>query len=109
MKKSIIVIPIIIGLLTILMMPAIAQMSSRHFRITTAVLSGGEGAMSSTSFQITSTIGQSSALLDPADPPYSESYDLYPGFWYTIGYKGYFEKISPVPWLYLLLLDKKNE
>ncbi len=22
--------------------------------------------------------------MDPADPPYSDNYDLYPGFWYTL-------------------------
>ena len=30
-----------------------------------------------------STLGQPSPLMDPANPPNSTSYELYPGFWYT--------------------------
>ena len=38
--------------------------------------------MGSTSFQMNSTMGQSSPLMNSADPPYSNNYDLYPGIWY---------------------------
>lgn len=40
--------------------------------------------MGSANYQMNSTLGQSSPLMDPADPLYSYSYDLYPGFWYTL-------------------------
>ena len=30
-------------------------------------------------------MGQPSPLMDPAAPPWSTNYDLYPGFWYTAG------------------------
>jgi hypothetical protein len=40
--------------------------------------------MISENFQINSTIGQSSPLMTPPDPPFSENFGLSPGFWYTI-------------------------
>ena len=40
--------------------------------------------MQSGIFKTVGTVGQSSPLMDPADPLYSASYDLYPGFWYTL-------------------------
>lgn len=66
---------------------AIAQMQSEHYRISTSVMSGGGGSMNSGSetYQYNGTMGQPSPLMDAADPPYSSSYDLYPGFWYTLG------------------------
>ncbi len=39
--------------------------------------------MNSESYQTEGTLGQSSPLLDSSDPPYSSSYALFPGFWYT--------------------------
>jgi hypothetical protein len=63
---------------------AIAGMESENYRIPTSVMSGGGAPMSSDSYQTNSTVGQSSPLMNPADPPYSDNYDLYPGFWYTI-------------------------
>jgi len=66
---------------------AIAQMQSEHYRIPTSVMSGGGGPMNSGSgtYQLNGTMGQPSPLMDAADPPYSLSYDLYPGFWYALG------------------------
>ena len=61
-----------------------AEMSSTNYRIPTTVVSGGGGPMGSASFQTNGTLGQPSPLPDPADPPFSDSYDLYPGFWYTL-------------------------
>ena len=40
--------------------------------------------MGSANFGMNSTLGQPSPLMNPADPPYSDVYDLYPGFWYTL-------------------------
>ena len=61
-----------------------AQMQSENYRITTSVMSSGGVPMTSGNYQTDTTLGQPSPLMDPADPPYSTSYDLYPGFWYTL-------------------------
>lgn len=61
-----------------------AQMQSENYRVTTSVLSGGGAPMTSATYQTNATVSQSSPLMDPADPPYSTNYDLYPGFWYTL-------------------------
>jgi len=61
-----------------------AEMQSENYRIPSAVLSGGGAPMSATSYQTNATLGQPSPLSNPADPPFSDSYDLYPGFWYTL-------------------------
>jgi hypothetical protein len=63
------------------------QMQSEHYRIPTSVISGGGGPMNSGygTYQLNGTIGQPSPLMDAADPPYSSSYDLYSGFWHTLG------------------------
>ena len=61
-----------------------AEMTSTNYRITTTVMSGGSGPMGSANFQTNSTVGQPSPLLDPNEPPFSDNYDLYPGFWFTL-------------------------
>jgi hypothetical protein len=61
-----------------------AEMSSTNYRIPTTVVSGGGVPMGSAGFQTNGTLGQPSPLADPADPPFSDSYDLYPGFWHTL-------------------------
>jgi len=63
---------------------ATGSMSSDNYRIQTSVISGGGGPMGSTNFRLKGTIGQSSPLMDPAAPPDSASFALYPGFWYTL-------------------------
>ena len=62
---------------------AFAQMQSDNYRIPASVLSGGGAPMSSGNYQTNATLGQPSPIMDPATPPYSDNYDLYPGFWYT--------------------------
>ena len=59
-----------------------AEMTSENYRIPSSVLSGGGTFSDSTNFQINSTVGQPSPLMDSANPPYSDNYDLYPGIWY---------------------------
>jgi len=59
-----------------------AEMTSENYRIPGSVLSGGGAPADSANFQMNSTAGQPSPLMDPANPPYSDSYDLYPGIWY---------------------------
>ncbi len=62
---------------------AVAEMGSKNYRITTSVMSGGGAPMGSASYETDSTLGQPSPLMDPSDPPWSTSYELFPGFWYT--------------------------
>jgi hypothetical protein len=40
--------------------------------------------MASANYGLNGTLGQPSPLIDPADPPYSTSFDLLTGFWYTL-------------------------
>ena len=63
---------------------AVAEMGSKNYRITTSVMSGGGAPMGSASYETDSTLGQPSPLMDPSDPPWSTSYELFPGFWYTL-------------------------
>jgi hypothetical protein len=67
-----------------LAMNSLADMESESYRITTSTMSGGGGTMGSANYQTSSTLGQSSPLMDPSDQPGSESYWLFPGFWYTL-------------------------
>jgi len=60
------------------------EMQSPNYRSPTSVFSGGGVPTGSTNYQTNSTLGQSSPLMDPADPPLSSNYNLEPGFWYTV-------------------------
>ena len=62
--------------------------SNGKYRIPTMVISSGGGLMGSASFETNTTVGQQSPIPDPAEPPFSNSYDLYPGFWYTVANVG---------------------
>jgi hypothetical protein len=77
---TILILAIILGLAPV----SRAEMQSENYHIKTSVFSSGGTPIASGSFQIDSTLGQSSPLMDPEGPPYSMSYDLYPGFWHTI-------------------------
>lgn len=61
-----------------------ASMGSQSYKIPTSVLSSGGAVMSSASFQMESTLGQPSPLMNSENPPTSDNYRLSPGFWYTI-------------------------
>ena len=83
-----------------------ASQSSTNYSIQSNVLSDGIGKMGSTNYRLISTIGQPTPPIDQADTPYSTYYDLYSGFWYTIG--SAVPQPGPVkamPWIPLLLLD----
>ncbi len=73
-----------VAFILVFTLAAHAQMQSENYSIPTSVLSGGGAPMESASFETSSTLGQPSPLMDPADPPYSANYDLYPGFWYAL-------------------------
>ncbi len=62
----------------------IAEMVSDNYRIRSSVHSAGGVPVGSTNYQINGTVGQPSPLMDPVEPPLSNTYDLYPGYWYVI-------------------------
>ncbi|MBE9580667.1 MAG: hypothetical protein IMF18_03505 [Proteobacteria bacterium] len=85
MKRNILHTVLIVGLISCFAVGAIAEMGSENYRIPTSVMSGGGEPMDSATYKTNSTVGQPSPLMDPAaDPPYSDSYYNYPGFWYTL-------------------------
>lgn len=63
-----------------------AVMTSSNYQFFESVLSGGGSTMSSANYQINSTLGQTSPLLNSDNPPTSANYQLFPGIWYTIWY-----------------------
>ena len=83
----------------------IAEMSSDNYSIPTSVLSGGGAPMSSGSYQMNSTMGQPSPLMQGDQNPWSVNYDLYPGFWYWYPIDLTHARGKAMPWILLLLLD----
>ncbi len=83
--QPIAIVAIVMAFMLLSPVQAAAEMSSANYRITTSVISGGGGPMSSANYRLNGTIGQPSPLIDSADPPYSQSFDLLTGFWYTVG------------------------
>ena len=71
---------ILVLLLCLFVPMANAEMSSTSYKISTTIMSGGGGMMSSASFTSVSTAGQSSPLGHGS----SASYRILPGFWYTL-------------------------
>ena len=61
-----------------------ATMQSSSYTITADVVSGGGEGLSSSTYRVKSTVGQPTPLMDQTAMPYSTSYYLYPGFWYTL-------------------------
>ncbi len=62
----------------------IAEMASENYNIRNSVHSAGGVPTGSANYQINGTVGQPSPLMDSNEPPLSDKYDLYPGFWYVI-------------------------
>jgi hypothetical protein len=67
---------------------ALAEAQSVNYSIKNSVFSSGGTQAASTNHEIESTIGQPSPLLNPVDPPKSNIYNLFPGFWYTVTASG---------------------
>lgn len=65
-----------------------AEMASESFRVPADVISGGGAAIASPGFRSNSSLGQATPLMAPGEPPYSSSYDQYPGFWYSQQFAG---------------------
>jgi hypothetical protein len=82
-KRMILILTLFAFLLSLAQLTA-AEMQSSTYRMSTSVFSAGGTPMSSTSYKTTSTLGQPSPLMDPLEPPLSDTYDLYPGFWYAV-------------------------
>jgi hypothetical protein len=75
------------ALAVVLVFPAVmqsAEMTSASYVISSTVMSGGGVVMTSTNYRANGTLGQPSPLMNPTDPPVSISYNLQPGFWYTL-------------------------
>ncbi len=104
MKKCLFLYLLIAFLVTVYVIPAVADlMSSANYSITSSVVSGSGGLMESANFDANSTVGQQSPLANPTDPSFSNSYDLYPGFWYTIAYYEVPKRSKSLPLILLLL------
>ncbi|RLB05472.1 MAG: hypothetical protein DRG83_02570, partial [Deltaproteobacteria bacterium] len=58
--------------------------ASESYAIPAYVISGGGGTVACSKSNLSSTLGQSSPLMDSKTPPYSTNYDHYPGFWHTL-------------------------
>jgi len=84
MKKKISYFVLAQIILLACVLTVIAEMQSDNYRIPTSVFSGGGAPTGSTNYQTDATLGQSSPLMDPSDPPWSTNYGLEPGFWYTV-------------------------
>ena len=82
MKISAVIISIC--MLFFLLSGTYAGMQSANFKITTSVLSGGGRPLESESFGSIATLGQPVPLMNTSNPPVSENFDLYPGFWYAV-------------------------
>jgi hypothetical protein len=63
---------------------AITEMASENYHMGSTTFSSGGAPTGSASYRMNSTFGQPSPLMNPIEPPISDSYDLYPGFWYAI-------------------------
>jgi len=79
------------------------QMTNSSFRKSSAVISCDGAFTSSTNYQINGNLGQPAPLMEPLDPPFTDNYDLYPGFWYTLAYHEVPKRAMSVPLILLLL------
>lgn len=63
---------------------SVFSMESESFKITTSVMSGGGGGMSSASFKSNSVLGQPTSIMEQGLVSGSSSFNLYSGFFYTL-------------------------
>ncbi|MBW1813915.1 MAG: hypothetical protein JRJ39_09655 [Deltaproteobacteria bacterium] len=101
MYKNIFCILFTLAMILCLALSSHAEMTSADYNMPALVISGAGNHMNSNNHQIESTLGQPSPLIDHGYPASSSSYELYPGFWYTI----LLQEINAMPWLLLLLLQ----
>jgi len=67
-----------------LLFESAAEMASENYCIPSSVHSAGGNPTGSANYQINGTVGQPSPLMAALEPPLSDAYDLYPGFWHGI-------------------------
>ena len=84
MQRKIVVCALVPPFILLLTMAGWTEMVSDNFRIRTSVQSGGGAVAGSSRYQIQSTLGQPSPLLETDDMPFSDNFELYSGFWYTV-------------------------
>ena len=84
MKKIYIYAVLILIFRLIISINTTADMTSENYRIKISIPSGGGISTGSVNYQMNSTFGQSTPLMEAINPPMSDNYDLYPGFWYTL-------------------------
>ena len=98
MRKKIICAICTLALLLAFALTAAADMQSANYSIPASVLSSGGTTMDSASYQMTTTIGQSSCIGLSS----RRSYINYAGFWQPSKLE---IKRRAMPWIPLLLLD----
>jgi hypothetical protein len=103
MRPKIFLVLLLTALFLSFSLDSYAEMTSGSYRIHRSVLSGGAVFSDSANYQAKGTLGQPSPLIEHGDPPFSDSYDLYPGFWFTIAYSGIPKKVIISPFILLLL------
>ncbi len=81
MKNQIVVMAV---MLVVIPVGVWAAMSSTNFQISTTVMSGGGGGMASAGFGVQSVLGQPTPVALQQNHPASSGYLLYPGFMYTL-------------------------
>jgi hypothetical protein len=74
----------LLAFLLSLVYPAGSEMTSNSYRIRSSVQSAGGVPTGSVYYQLNSTVSQPSPIMNPHYPPLSDTYDLYPGFWYSV-------------------------
>ena len=103
MNKKLFAYFLILALFFVFSIPVYSEMTSSNYRITTSILSGGGVPMISANYKTNSTLCEPSPLMDMLVPPFSDNYDLYPGFWYTIAYNEVPKRAISTPLILLLL------
>jgi len=98
MLKKLLCIILPLSLILIFAVVVFANMESASYRIPRSIQSGGGATLDSTSYQMTTTIGQSSAIGQYS----SSNYINYAGFWQPTRLR---IEGKAMPWIPLLLLD----
>ena len=96
-RYNLVAFSIILTAVVVISAPSWAGMASSSFQIPTSVISSGGIPMVSASFQVNSTLGQSSPINVQI---LSTNFRVEPGFWNSIYYS---KDLKVLPWLILLL------
>ena len=83
MAKKIFYLVLTVFCVSVLAGPVFAEMISDNYTIKSSVFSGGGAPMSSDSYSMNATLRQPTPL-EQSPPAMGDTYDNYPGFWYTL-------------------------